>query len=70
MQCTFVNNCVAPISCETHVAVRAHGWTCSEIIGPVHRITGVAAEDRRRNERRETQDALLQLIKQRLLTWK
>lgn len=45
-------------------------WMRSEVIGLVHRITSGTAEDRRRGERRKREDALLQLINQRLLAWK
>lgn len=56
---------VAAISRGTHVAVGAHGWTRSEIIGAVHRMAGVVADRRGEGRRR-----MPRLIKQRLLTWK
>lgn len=53
---------------RTHVNVRER--LRSEVIGSVRRITSGTAEDRRRGERRKREDALLQLINQRLLAWK
>ena len=54
---------------HTNVNVCAHEWTRWEVIGLVRRFTSGTAKDRRRGERRKGEDALLQLINQRLLAW-
>lgn len=52
---------------DTHVNECAPERMCSEVIGW---FTEPPVQQQRRGERREAEDALLQLINQRLLAWK